>query len=95
MEPDMGKQYSIAEARNHLSEVVHGAEAEGPITLTRRGRPVAVVVSQADYRRLRSTRPGFWDAAAAFRESVDLSDLAIDDVYQGVRDRDPGRTVPI
>jgi prevent-host-death family protein len=87
----MGKQYSIAEARNHLSEVVHQAESEGPITLTRRGQSVAVLVAEAEFRRLQATRPGFWDAAAAFRESVDLADLAITEVYHDIRDRSPGR----
>jgi prevent-host-death family protein len=90
----MGKQYSIAEARNHLSEVVHEAEAEGPVTLTRRGRPVAVVVAEAEFERLRSTKPGFWEATMAFRSSVDLSDLDFDELYRDVRDRTPGRTVP-
>jgi len=37
---------------------------------------------------------GFWDAAVAFRSSVDLSDLDIDGVYRDVRDRTPGRPVP-
>jgi len=43
----MDKTYSIAEARNDLSNVVREAEAGRPVTLSRRGRPVAVVVSAA------------------------------------------------
>jgi prevent-host-death family protein len=89
----MDKIYSIAEARNHLSEVVHEAEAEGPVTLTRRGRPVAVVLAQAEFQRLRSVRLGFWEATAAFRASTDISGLALDEVYRDVRDRSPGRSV--
>ena len=91
----MGRQYSIAEARNHLSELVHEAESEGPVTLTRHGRPVAVVVSEPEYRQLREARRGFWDAAAVFRESVDLGDLAVRDVYRNVRDRGLGREVTV
>jgi len=87
------KKYSIAEARNHLSEVVHEAESAGPVTLTRRGRPVAVVVAEEEYRRLRAVRPRFWDAVSAFRSSVNLSELAVDEVYRDVRDRSPGRDV--
>ncbi|HZK49869.1 MAG TPA: type II toxin-antitoxin system Phd/YefM family antitoxin [Thermoleophilia bacterium] len=87
----MGRQYSIAEARNHLSEAVHQAEVEGPITLTRRGRSVAVLIAEGDYRRLQAARPGFWDAAAAFRGSVDVADLAGPEVYENIRDRSPGR----
>jgi prevent-host-death family protein len=43
----MGKTYSIAEARNDLSNVVREAEAGRPVTLSRRGQPVAMVVSAA------------------------------------------------
>ncbi len=89
-----GRHYSIAEARNHLSEVVHEAESEGPVTLTRRGRPVAVVVAVGEFERLRSAKLGFWDATLAFRSSVDVSGLDIDEVYRDVRDRTPGRPVP-
>jgi prevent-host-death family protein len=46
----MDKTYSIAEARNDLSNVVREAEAGRPVTLSRRGRPVAVVVSTAQAR---------------------------------------------
>lgn len=89
-----GRHYSIAEARNHLSEVVHEAESEGPVTLTRRGRPVAVVMAEGEFERLRSAKLGFWEATLAFRSSVDLSGLDIDEVYRDVRDRTPGRPVP-
>lgn len=88
------KQYSIAEARDQLSKVVHEAEGAGPVELTRRGRPVAVVVSVAEYQRLRGggSRP-LWQAVQAFREAhaQDLDDLkgALDDVRQP----DPGRDV--
>jgi len=90
----VAKRYSIAEARDHLSELVHAAESDGPVTLTRRGRPVAVVVAEEEYQRLRATRPGFWDAVSAFRRSVDISDLDVDEVYRDVRDRSPGRETP-
>jgi prevent-host-death family protein len=45
LETVMDKTYSIAEARNDLSNVVREAEAGRPVTLSRRGRPVAVVVA--------------------------------------------------
>jgi prevent-host-death family protein len=88
------RHYSIGEARNHLSRVVREAESEGPVTLTRRGRPVAVVMAQAEYVRLRSAKLGFWKATERFRSSVDLSGLDVDEVYRDVRDRTPGRPVP-
>ena len=37
----MPRTYSIAEAKSLLGRVVHEAEEEAPVELTRRGRPVA------------------------------------------------------
>jgi prevent-host-death family protein len=90
----MGANYSMTDARNHLSQVVHKAESEGPVTLTLRGRAVTVVMAEAAFVRLHSGRLGFWTATEVFRSSVDLSGLDIDEVYRDVRDRTPGRPVP-
>jgi prevent-host-death family protein len=40
-----------AEAQNHFGELLDTAQRE-PVTITRRGRPVAYVVSQQDYEAL-------------------------------------------
>ena len=48
----MEKEYSIAEARNQLSGLVHEAEQGRPVRLTRRGKSVAVLVSADEYERL-------------------------------------------
>ena len=52
LEAPMAREYSIAHAKDRLAEAVRAAEAGEPVTLTRRGRPVAVIVSEAEYRRL-------------------------------------------
>jgi prevent-host-death family protein len=49
----MQKQYSIAEARDKLASIVHEVEKAGPIKLTRRGKPVAVLIAESEYERLR------------------------------------------
>ncbi|MEW6569314.1 MAG: type II toxin-antitoxin system prevent-host-death family antitoxin, partial [Chloroflexota bacterium] len=41
----MTKRYSIAEARQNLAAVVHELERRARIELTRRGKPVAVMLS--------------------------------------------------
>jgi prevent-host-death family protein len=90
----MTKRYSIAEARHNLAAIVHEAERAAPIELTRRGEPVAVLLSIAEYRRLSGTANSFWEAYAAFRDSIDLSQLQIEpDVFDGTRDASPGREV--
>jgi prevent-host-death family protein len=45
----------MQEAKSRLSEVVKDAEREGPQEITVHGRPVAVVLSRADYDRLAGT----------------------------------------
>jgi prevent-host-death family protein len=86
----MDKTYSIAEARNDLSHVVREAEAGRPVTLSRRGRPVAVVVSAVDYSRMAGHRRTVAEAIDRFREAH----AAVLDNAEWVapRDRSPGRT---
>ena len=45
------KTVSSAEAQNHFGELLDNAQRE-PISITRRGRPVAFIVSSEAYRTL-------------------------------------------
>lgn len=88
------RQYSIAQARNSLPALVHEAEEGTPVELTRRGKPVAVLLSSDEYQRLASGRIDFWSAYARFRESADLDGLDLDpSLFEDIRDRSPGRDV--
>ena len=90
----MTKQYSIAEARNRFAAIVHDLEQNSRIELTRRGEPVAVLLSIREYQRLQSGKGRFWEAYVAFRESVNLRELNIEPrVLEGARDPSPGREV--
>ena len=89
----MSKQYSIAQARDHLPSIVHDAEKGSPVELTRRGKPVAVLLSIADYQRLARGRPDLWQLLQAFRERNDLEAMDVDEIFGDVRDRSPGREV--
>jgi len=90
----MTKRYSIAEARHNLAAIVHELEDEPVVELTRRGAPVAVLVSLEEYRRLRATPPSFWAAYMAYRASHDPTLLdAVSDAFAGLRDPSPGRKV--
>lgn len=44
--------WQMQAAKSHLSTVVRDAERDGPQQITVHGRPVAVVLSRADYDRL-------------------------------------------
>lgn len=90
----MSHEYSIAYAKDHLTEAVRAAETGQPVTLTRRGRPVAVLLSVARYFELQAARPDFWEVAdgirrAAARDGVEF--LEAD--FAGLRDQTPGRDV--
>ena len=52
------RKWQLQEAKNHFSEVVELALEEGPQTVTRHGKEVAVVVAKAEFdRRRRSHGP--------------------------------------
>ena len=91
----MEKSYSIAEARDNLAAIVHDVEDASTVELTRRGRPVAMLISVREYRRLRGESKDFWDAYTGFREGVDLEALGIGpEVFEGLRDPSAGREAP-
>ncbi|WP_437298939.1 type II toxin-antitoxin system Phd/YefM family antitoxin [Sorangium sp. So ce426] len=92
----MAHRYSVAEARAHLPSIIEQAEAGEVVELTRRGRPVAVVLSREEFDRLRSDRPSFGDAYRAFRKRHDLAEVGLErDFAASVRDRSPGRQVKL
>jgi prevent-host-death family protein len=52
-----GRTWAVAKAKAQLSSVIDRALAEGPQTITRRGRKAAVVVSAEEWER-RTERKG-------------------------------------
>ena len=53
--------WQLQDAKARLSEVVKSSETEGPQEITVRGRPAAVVVSKAEYDRLKRRKASFVD----------------------------------
>jgi prevent-host-death family protein len=90
----MSKRYSIAEARHNLAAIVHELEVMPHIELTRRGEPVAILLSIDEFRRLSANETRFWDAYVTFRDAVKLPELQLElEIFDGVRDRSSGREV--
>src|SRR5688572_19819067 len=88
------KQYSIAEARRNLPGLVNEAESGSEVQLTRRGRPVAVVVSVQEYERLKAQRTSFTEAYRAFRTKFPEGTAGIGPKYfRSARERGTGRAV--
>jgi prevent-host-death family protein len=66
--------WGIAQAKAQLSELIHEAERTGPQMLSRSGRPVAVVVSLDEWKRVHqqptlNPPPGVGSLAKILRES--------------------------
>jgi antitoxin Phd len=84
---------SIADARNHLTRLVRDVERSGPVPLSRRGKPVAVLISLDAYRELSGERTSFWSALTRFRRGADVAAARIEpDNLRHLRDRAPGRS---
>lgn len=67
------KRVSIADAKNRLTELLYQAEEGQPVQVTRRGQPVAVLVSETEYERLKAAASAAADFAAwaqAWREQL-------------------------
>ena len=67
--------WSVQEAKNQLSAVIDAALTSSPQAISRRGKPSVIVVSLADYERLRSVatvnRGSFIDHLLAIPPSDD------------------------
>lgn len=55
----MHDHWQLQEAKQRFSELIRSVEADGPQFVTRHGQEVAVIVSIADYRHLRSSGQDF------------------------------------
>ena len=92
----MFKQYSIAEARDHFAALIHKVEQDTAVELTRRGKPVAIIMSIQQYQQLQAKRTGFWQAFNSFRSKYDLHQLDIQpETFAELRDGTPGREVAL
>ncbi len=91
----MKRSYNIASARSKLAEIIDEVE-EGDVEILRRGKKVAILVSPARYARLSGKKTAFGDAYDAFMRKHDPKTFGIDlNVFEGSRDRSPGRPVEL
>ena len=67
-------QWRLAEAKNHLSEVINKALSEGPQKITRRDDTV-IILSKKDYEKLTRKQSGFKDFLLNQTPKIDDLDL--------------------
>lgn len=83
---------NIREARNTLTRLVRRVEKGQPVRFTRRGKPVAVLLSAGDYGRLAEQQPRKdpWLALQRWRASLPPGFEGLSRVeLAGLRDRRP------
>ena len=63
---------SVAEAKNYLPRLIHQAEAGTPVHITRRGKAVAVLLSENEYACLSHHRakPDLFQAISDWRDQA-------------------------
>ncbi|WP_204140844.1 type II toxin-antitoxin system Phd/YefM family antitoxin [Halomicronema sp. CCY15110] len=90
-------QYSIAQAKDQLTQIIRAAEVGDSVEITRRGEPVAVILSIAEYQKLQPPRPNFGEAVKEFREYTAAERIEIDpdEIFGDIRDRSPGREIDL
>jgi antitoxin Phd len=88
----MVPRYSVTQARDHFAEIIHSLESQPRVEVTRRGRPVAVLISIEAYERLQAAQADFWTSYQAFRTAHDLNSLNLgSELFANARDRSLGR----
>jgi len=83
---------SIAEAKTQLTRLISQAELGEAVHITRRGKPVAVLLSESEYARLRQseTHRSFWELIVEMRDDPAFEPIewSLDDI-NAWRDRRP------
>ena len=91
----MTDRHSIAEARRNLPALIREAENGKEVELTRRGEPVAMLISYRAFKHLASIRRGFIAAYRDFTTNIDVSNLELnpDELFGDVREETGGRDI--
>ena len=80
-------RWQLQDAKARLSDLVKSSQERGPQEITVRGKPAAVLLSRADYDRLRHRKPSFLEFIR--RSPLVGIDLRIE------RDRSPARDTKV
>lgn len=79
---------SVAEAHNRLSYWLNKLD-DGPITITRRGKPVGVIIAPEDYERLRQFQA--YQQVIQLAQTLRESGVTADELYAASREEREGQ----
>lgn len=83
-------EYSIAEAKNKFTKLVQRAEQGEAVRITRRGKPVAVLVSERAYARKQGKRRSYFDFLDEWHaENKRLGITFTGHEFDNIRDKTP------
>ncbi len=88
----MDKCCTMKQASRRLRDIVSFVESGHSVELTRRGKPVAMLISVEEYQALHApAKQDFWSALQEFRNRLgeEADDFA--ELFSGVRETSPGR----
>ena len=95
----MSARFSIAEARNNFAALIRDVEeTDEPIEVTRRGQPVAVILSTEQYAQLlgKEQKQSFWQGYLEWREKWQVDEREDEgDPFADLRDPSPGRPIDL
>ncbi len=85
--------WQVQEAKARLSELIDRATTEGPQTITRHGKPSAVVVSVMDFEAMKASKPkpDFADYLLNYGPKFDDPDA----LFDFSRSKDTGRDIDL
>ena len=82
---------TIAEAKNNLSQLIYQLEADETIHLTRHGKPVAVMLSEANYQKLIHKNNSLYQAIQQWRnelkDDVALTEAELKNIRKSSQER--------
>ncbi len=82
---------TIAEAKNNLSQLIYQLEADETIHLTRHGKPVAVMLSEANYQKLIHKNNSLYQSIQQWRtelnDEVALTETELNNIRTSSQER--------
>lgn len=91
----MSQQYSIEQFPININKIIQEVEQGQAIEITQQGKQIAVIISTAEYERLKNTTLSFWESVERFREdyNIEAAEINPDEIFAEVRDKSPGHEV--
>lgn len=85
------KTSTIAEAKNNLPQLIRQLESDEAIHLTRHGKPVAVMLSEANYQKLSQKSLGLYQAIQHWRSQWEVDGALTETDLKQIRESGQAR----